>query len=80
MVQFDVIDERTGEYVGKGRHIKVNNGLRVDGVDEDIKIEENAVVNIPGLDMQGIERRKKIVRVIVDGIIKLDVFIDVITF
>jgi len=79
LVQFDVIDERTGEYVGKGRHKFTYNGLRVDG-QEDYMEEQNAVVNIPGPDMQGIERRKKILTVIVDGVIKVDVYIDIIEF
>jgi len=81
LVQFDVVDERPepDEYVGKGRHKFTYNGLRVDG-QEDYMEEQNAVVNIPGPDMQGIERRKKILTVIVDGVIKVDVLIDIVEF
>lgn len=68
---FYVIDLVTGEYVGKGLHTRAYNGLRDD--DEDIKIEETIVVNRPGRGRQGIEIRVKILLVMQNGEVKVQI-------
>jgi len=74
LAQFDVIDLLTGECVGKGQDTFAQNGLLVDG-NEDLKIEENAVVNLLGPGMQGIEYRIKIIFVMQNGDVKVNVYI-----
>jgi len=74
VAQFDVISIPTGECVGKGQDTFINHGLLVDG-NEDVKMEENAVVNLLGPDMQGIEHRLKIIFVVQNGDVKVNVYI-----
>jgi len=75
VVQFDVIVLPSGEVVGKGCATFAQNGLW-DYVG-DLKIEENVVVNIPGPGMQGIEYRVKMIFVMQNGDVKVDVYIEI---
>ena len=76
VAQFDLIDLITGAYVSQGasQYTFAQNGLGIDG--EDIKIEENVVVNVPGKDMQGIEYRLKIIFIVQNGDVKVDVYFE----
>ena len=72
VVQFDVIDLTTGEYIGKGFHEFMYNGLP----GEDRKEVQNVVSCSPGPELPGISYRLRIVSIMQNGDVKVDVYIE----
>ncbi len=74
VVQFDVLDLTTDppQYIGKGLHIFMN---EISG-SEDQKIVENIVSCSPSPETPGISYRLRVITIIENGNIKVDVYVE----